>query len=62
MAKDGRWSVGVDVGGTFTDVIAFESSTGRFRVAKVASTRGISRSASSRDWHSSAYRWGAVTC
>jgi N-methylhydantoinase A len=36
----GLFSVGVDVGGTFTDLIAFEPSTRRFRVAKVPSTPG----------------------
>ena len=32
--------VGVDVGGTFTDVFAFDGKTGRFDIAKVASTPG----------------------
>ena len=32
--------VGVDVGGTFTDVCALDERTGEFRVAKVPSTRG----------------------
>ena len=32
--------VGVDVGGTFTDLFWFEPETGRFRVAKVPSRRG----------------------
>ena len=30
--------VGVDVGGTFTDVFAFDGESGRFEIAKVAST------------------------
>ena len=33
----GRYRVGVDVGGTFTDVFSFDGATGRFEIAKVAS-------------------------
>ena len=33
-----RYRVGIDVGGTFTDVFAFDGETGRFEIAKVAST------------------------
>ena len=32
--------IGVDVGGTFTDILALDESTGAVRVAKVPSTRG----------------------
>ena len=32
--------IGVDVGGTFTDILALDESTGQVRVAKVPSTRG----------------------
>jgi N-methylhydantoinase A len=32
--------VGVDVGGTFTDLFLFDAATGRFRTAKVPSNRG----------------------
>ena len=32
--------VGVDVGGTFTDLFFFDAATGRFRTAKVPSNRG----------------------
>jgi N-methylhydantoinase A len=32
--------IGVDVGGTFTDIACFEPSSGRFRTAKVPSDRG----------------------
>ena len=32
--------VGVDVGGTFTDVFSFDGASGRFEIAKVASTPG----------------------
>ena len=32
--------IGVDVGGTFTDVFAFDGKAGRFEIAKVASTPG----------------------
>ena len=32
-----EWMVGIDTGGTFTDLIAFDATTGAFRVAKVAS-------------------------
>ncbi|MDX2201275.1 MAG: hydantoinase/oxoprolinase family protein [Hyphomicrobiaceae bacterium] len=32
--------VGVDVGGTFTDLACFDAATGRFEVAKVPSNRG----------------------
>ena len=35
-----RYGVGVDVGGTFTDVFAFDRESGRFEIAKVASTPG----------------------
>ena len=31
--------IGVDVGGTFTDVLAFEEKTGRVSVAKTPSTK-----------------------
>jgi N-methylhydantoinase A len=31
------WQVGIDIGGTFTDVIAFQSSTGKITEAKVRS-------------------------
>ena len=34
------YRVGVDVGGTFTDVFSFDGVTGRFEIAKVASTPG----------------------
>lgn len=33
-----QWHVGVDVGGTFTDIVAIESGTGAVRLNKVAST------------------------
>ena len=36
----GHVVVGIDVGGTFTDVCALDSRTGELRVAKVPSTRG----------------------
>ncbi|MGB2410971.1 MAG: hydantoinase/oxoprolinase N-terminal domain-containing protein, partial [Candidatus Puniceispirillaceae bacterium] len=32
--------IGVDVGGTFTDILALDEATGEVRVAKVPSTRG----------------------
>ena len=32
--------IGIDVGGTFTDVFTLNEATGAFRVAKVPSTRG----------------------
>ena len=34
----GQWQVGVDVGGTFTDLVAVDAAAGQFRVAKVPST------------------------
>ena len=34
----GQWQVGVDVGGTFTDLVAVDAAAGLFRVAKVPST------------------------
>ncbi len=42
------WRVGVDSGGTFTDVCLFEETTGRLEVWKVSSTpddpsRGIAQ-------------------
>ena len=36
----GQLVVGVDVGGTFTDLFLFDETTGRVRVGKVGSTRG----------------------
>jgi N-methylhydantoinase A len=36
----GVWLVGVDTGGTFTDLIAVEQSTGELRRAKVPSVPG----------------------
>ena len=38
--SQGRYRVGVDVGGTFTDVFSFDGASGRFEIAKVASTPG----------------------
>ena len=35
-----RYRIGIDVGGTFTDVFAFDGEAGRFEIAKVASTPG----------------------
>ncbi len=32
-----RWQIGIDIGGTFTDVIAIQPETGRLRTAKVSS-------------------------
>src|SRR5215813_8240053 len=32
------WQIGVDVGGTFTDLLALDPERGMFRVAKVLST------------------------
>jgi N-methylhydantoinase A len=43
-AKDPpRWLVGIDIGGTFTDVAAFESLTGALRIEKLVSTPGDPR-------------------
>jgi len=36
-----HWAVGVDTGGTFTDLIAVENATGRTYVTKVPSTPQI---------------------
>src|SRR5688572_13794704 len=33
-----RLSFGIDIGGTFTDVVAYEADTGRLHVAKIPST------------------------
>lgn len=33
------WRVGVDVGGTFTDLFAWEEGTGQYRTAKVLTTK-----------------------
>jgi N-methylhydantoinase A len=40
MSQSMRPIIGVDVGGTFTDIACFEPSAGRFRTAKVPSNRG----------------------
>ena len=40
MSKAGQSIVGVDVGGTFTDLAYFDEATRSFRVAKVPSNRG----------------------
>ena len=37
MAQDG-WRAGVDIGGTFTDLLLVDQTTGRFRVGKVLTT------------------------
>ena len=37
-----RTVIGIDVGGTFTDVFSLDDATGAFEVAKVPSTRGRS--------------------
>ena len=34
----GDWELGVDIGGTFTDLVVYERDTGRLSVAKVSST------------------------
>ena len=39
-AQCGQATVGVDVGGTFTDLFCFDEATRSFRVAKVPSNRG----------------------
>jgi N-methylhydantoinase A len=40
MDKEARYIVGIDVGGTFTDLLAFDESTGRLLPAKVPSLPG----------------------
>lgn len=35
-----HWQVGIDIGGTFTDVVAIQPSTGTLRTAKVSSRSG----------------------
>ena len=35
-----RLVLGIDVGGTFTDLFLFDEATGRARIGKVPSTRG----------------------
>ena len=37
------WQIGVDVGGTFTDLLALNPESGTFRVAKVPSTPKTNR-------------------
>ena len=36
----GGWQLGIDIGGTFTDVVAFEPATGTLRSAKAQSRPG----------------------
>ena len=55
------WRVGVDSGGTFTDVCLFDDATGRVEVWKVPSTpddpsRGIAAGGGGGRWHGSAPR------
>jgi N-methylhydantoinase A len=40
MSAAGSLVVGIDVGGTFTDVFAIDETTGQFRTAKVPSVKG----------------------
>ena len=40
MSNQPSYVIGVDVGGTFTDILALDEATGDVRVAKVPSTRG----------------------
>src|SRR5437870_5120910 len=35
---NGRWRAGVDIGGTFTDLLLVDEESGRFRVGKVLTT------------------------
>ncbi|MCC6193062.1 MAG: hydantoinase/oxoprolinase family protein, partial [Burkholderiales bacterium] len=35
-----RWQVGIDIGGTFTDIVAHRPADGQLRTAKVATTTG----------------------
>ena len=44
------WQIGVDVGGTFTDLLALDQASGVFRVAKVPRPPRISRLVSSPVW------------
>ena len=46
MMSDG-WRVGIDIGGTFTDVVALDGASGEVRTAKVA-TRADDRVAGLR--------------
>ena len=34
-----RWQVGIDIGGTFTDLVALQASTGEYRSIKVPTQR-----------------------
>src|SRR5436190_7813857 len=36
--SNGHWRAGVDIGGTFTDLLLVDEETGRFRVGKVLTT------------------------
>ena len=37
-ARAASWRIGVDIGGTFTDVVLVEETTGRVEVVKVPTT------------------------
>jgi len=39
------WRIGVDIGGTFTDVVLVDEAAGRIGVAKVATTPATSSAA-----------------
>lgn len=40
MGKSANWLVGVDIGGTFTDVVAIDRASGETRVGKVVTRSG----------------------
>jgi N-methylhydantoinase A len=40
MDKSANWLVGIDIGGTFTDVVAIDPASGETRVGKVVTRAG----------------------
>jgi hypothetical protein len=48
-----KWLVGIDTGGTFTDLIAFDQMSGSLQRAKYLPSRAIRRSLWLKRWKSS---------
>ena len=61
------WIAGIDVGGTFTDLIAIDTASGAVRLAKVPTTPqnqafGVLAAIESGHWINLRHIWGDATC